>query len=83
MGTDIELSDEQQVLLIQRLQRYCGEELDRQLGRFEAESLLDFIVREIGVVYYNQGLCDARAVLEQRVEELGEAIYQLEKPLPD
>ncbi len=74
-------SAEDQALLIRKLQRYCADELDRELGRFEAEFLLDFIAKEIGGAFYNQGLCDARALLEQRVEELGEAIYQLEKPL--
>jgi len=77
----IKLSAEDQALLVQKLQRYFSEELDQELGRFEAEFLLDFIAKEIGTSFYNQGLYDARAVLEKRIEELGEAIYQLEKPI--
>lgn len=81
METVIKFNHEDKALLVQKLQRYFTEELDQDLGRFDAEFLLDFIAKEIGVCFYNQGLYDARAMLEKHVEELGEAIYQLEKPL--
>jgi uncharacterized protein (DUF2164 family) len=80
MENEIRFSDSDKALLVQKLQRYFAEELDRELGRFDAEFLLDFIAKEIGGCFYNQGLYDARAVLEKHVENLGEAIYQLEKP---
>jgi len=82
MESIVKLSPENRALLTGKLQHYFAAELDHELGRFEAEFLLDFIAREIGAACYNQGLYDARAVLEKQVEELGEAIYQLEKPLP-
>jgi uncharacterized protein (DUF2164 family) len=81
METEIKFNESDKTLLVQKLQRYFVEELDRELGRFEAEFFLDFIAREIAACFYNQGLYDARAMLEKHVENLGEAIYQLEKPL--
>jgi uncharacterized protein (DUF2164 family) len=44
--------------------------------------LLDFIGQEIGCFYYNQGLLDAQAVLSQRIDDIQDAIVQLEK-LPE
>lgn len=82
MTTEIKLNEADKTRLVGRLQDYFAREFDQDLGRFEAEFLLDFLAAEIGAGFYNQGLFDARAVLEKRLEELGEAIYQLEKPLP-
>jgi len=81
MENEISFSESDKALMVEKLQRYFSAELDRELGRFDAEFLLDFIAKEIGVFFYNQGLYDARAILEKQVENLSEAIYQLEKPL--
>lgn len=60
---------------------YFDEELDQKLGQFDAEFLLDFFTRSIGPYYYNRGIFDAQAVLENRIENVVEAIYELEKPV--
>ena len=56
---------------------------DIHLGNIDckAEFLLDFFTEEIGPYYYNRGLGDAQAVLSERLESIGEAIYELEKPV--
>ncbi len=54
-------------------------ELDLELGQFDADFLIDFISKEMGSLYYNQGLYDAQAVLVDRMDSLTDAIYQLEK----
>ncbi|MGO1072347.1 DUF2164 domain-containing protein [Lysobacter sp. CA199] len=77
---EIKFSKEEKALLAGKLQRYFSEELNQQIGRFDAEFLLDFISEEIGGYYYNRGLNDAQAVLAARLDELGDAIYQLERP---
>ena len=57
-----------------------GVELDGgQLGRFDVEFLVDFFTKEIGPVYYNQGLFDAVAMLDKRVDDLRESMLTLEK----
>ena len=61
------------------MQRYVEEELDLEIGQFDAEFLLDFFAKEIGGYFYNRGLYDAQAVLEKNIEEIGESILQLEK----
>ena len=65
--------------LVQKLQRYMDAELEVELGQFDAEFLLDFISKEMGNVYYNQGLYDAQAVLSDKLDSIAEHILALEK----
>tara|TARA_R110001592_G_scaffold191253_1_gene437395 strand:- start:1262 stop:1516 length:255 start_codon:yes stop_codon:yes gene_type:complete len=76
---EIKFSDEEKQAIGQKVQRYVAEELDLEIGQFDAEFLLDFFTQEIGEYFYNRGLYDAQAVLETKIEEVGEAIMQLEK----
>jgi len=76
---EIKFSDEEKKAIGLKVQRYVEEELDLEIGQFDAEFLLDFFSREIGEYFYNRGLYDAQAVLETKIEEIGEAIMQLEK----
>lgn len=78
--TDINFSSEEKKLLVAKLQQYFATELDQSLGQFDAEFLLDFFAGNIGAYYYNRGLYDAQALFTSRVEDIGEAIYELEKP---
>jgi len=76
----IEFSRDERAILVQQLRLYFKEELDHEIGQFDAEFLLDFIGEEIGPYFYNRGLYDAQAILESRIENVNEAIYELEKP---
>jgi uncharacterized protein (DUF2164 family) len=76
----IEFSKEDKALILQRIQRYFREELDQELGSFDAEFLLTFITEELGPCFYNQGIYDAQAVIQKSMDAVVDAIYQLEKP---
>lgn len=65
-----------------KIQRYFEDELDQDIGQFEAEFLLDFFAKEIGPQFYNQGLQDAQAVLSSRIDDIQDAIAEIEKPPP-
>ncbi len=78
---EITFSTEQKQALVRKLQRYFDDELDQELGDFDAEFLLDFVAREMGAHFYNQGLLDAQAALAQRLESVTEVFYELEKPV--
>jgi uncharacterized protein (DUF2164 family) len=56
-----------------------SKELDVEIGQFDADFLLDFISKEMGAIYYNQGLYDGQAVLVDRMDPLTNTIYQLEQ----
>lgn len=75
----IEMDPQLRDMAIQKLQAYFESELDRDLGQFEADFLLDFIADTLGSVFYNQGLYDAQAVLDKQFETLNDAILSLEK----
>jgi uncharacterized protein (DUF2164 family) len=75
----IEFSKDEKSLIVQKIKSYFSDKLDQEIGQFDAEFLLDFFSDEIGSYYYNRGLQDARAVLEGRLEDIDEAIYEIEK----
>ena len=74
------LGREDKARIAEQLQRYLREELQQQIGSFEAEFLLDFVAERIGAQFYNRGLQDARAQLAIQWDALDDALYQLEQP---
>ena len=78
-AAEITLSNDDKLHLAQMLQNYLLEELDQELGRFEAEFLLDHLAKYMGPLYYNMGVLDARSLLDKHVEELSDALYGLEQ----
>lgn len=79
--SEISFSNEQKAELVTAIQRWFADELDQEIGSFPAEFLLDFFTAKAGAYYYNQGLQDARQIFADRIEHIGEAIYELEQPL--
>jgi len=77
---EIKFSRDEKDVIVKKIQMYFKEELDQEIGGFDAQFLLDFFAEQIGAYFYNRGLYDAQAILEQRMEILAEAIYELEKP---
>ena len=77
---NIQFSSDEKEVIVRRIKLYFAEELKQEIGRFDAEFLLDFFAGEVGAYFYNRGLYDAQAILSGKLDELGEAIYQLERP---
>ena len=75
----IDINEADKAVLTQKIQTYFADELGHEIGRFEAQFLLDFLEKELGAIYYNQGLYDAQALLMKRMDTLTEAIVALEK----
>ncbi|MCP1372978.1 DUF2164 domain-containing protein [Dyella lutea] len=78
--TDITFTADERAILVRRIQGYFSEELKQRIGQFDAEFLLDFIGQEIGAYFYNRGLYDAHTLLGQKLDDLQDAILQLERP---
>jgi uncharacterized protein (DUF2164 family) len=76
----IEFSKEEKASVVLQIQRYFRDELDQDIGQFDAEFLLDFFSDKVGVYYYNRGLFDAQAVLSGKLDDIAEAISEIEKP---
>ncbi|ANF54453.1 hypothetical protein DA69_06700 [Brevundimonas naejangsanensis] len=62
-----------------RLQTYLRDEMEVEVGRLPAEMLVEFIGRDIGGLFYNRGLRDAETVVRQKVEDVADALYGLER----
>ena len=77
----IELPKDTRDALASALTRYLKDEHDADVAGFDAHFLLDFILETLGPHIYNQGLADAQALLSKKLDELGEMILQLEKPV--
>lgn len=71
----IELSKEVQQSQIKNIKDFFLNERDEEISDFQAETLLQFILREIGPGIYNQAIADAYALMSDRLED----IYGLEK----
>ena len=76
----IEFTKEEKELLVHKLKHYFTEELDQEIGQFDAEFLLEFFGKEMGMYYYNRGLSDAQDIFKSRVDSITDAIYELEVP---
>jgi len=75
----IDFSKQEKEIITKKIQLYFSEELNQDIGQFDAQFLLDFFAEEIGPYFYNRGLYDAQAILEKRLGDIAEAIYDLEK----
>jgi uncharacterized protein (DUF2164 family) len=69
--------------LREHLTAYLHAELSVEVGRFEADFMLDMIVETFGPYFYNAGLRDAQAALLRRIDDVRSAIDELERPLPN
>ena len=70
---------EEKEILVPKIKMYLHEELDVDIGNFDAEFLLDFFSEEVGPYFYNRGIKDSLDMLDTRMEEVKESIYVLEK----
>ena len=77
----IELPKEAREALAKAVSRYLKDELDLEVTGFDAAFLTDFMIEALGPHVYNQGLADAQAILAKKLDEIGDAVYQLEKPV--
>ncbi|MDP6653389.1 MAG: DUF2164 domain-containing protein [Gammaproteobacteria bacterium] len=76
---EIELDPNTKQEIVGRIQQYMLDELQLEIGGFDAEFLLDYFAEQMGCYYYNQGLADALKAFENKVEEFSDVIFQLEK----
>lgn len=78
---DIKFSKDETDRVVSKIKRYFNDELDQDIGGFEAEFLIDFFAKEIGPYFYNRGLLDAHSLFSEKTEEIGYLIEELEKPV--
>lgn len=76
----LKLPKENKKELIERIQAYFYEERAEEIGELAAGFLLDFMIKEIGPVIYNQAINDARKLIEEKMLSIEEDLHVMEKP---
>ena len=77
----IKLSKEDKELMIAKIQDHFYREHSEEIGELAAGNFLHFIVKEVGPYIYNQGVQDAKDLVEQKMMSLEEDMYALERPV--
>ena len=62
----IRIPKENKEEIIRSLQNYFYNERSEEIGHLAAENLLDFVLKEIGPYFYNQGVKDTKEMVEQK-----------------
>ena len=81
MTEEIKLNKEEIARIVDKVKTYFSNELDQEIGGFEAEFLIDFFAKEVGSHFYNKGLSDAHAIFREKIDEAGYQVEELEKPI--
>ena len=79
MTPPIALTREERVLAAARLRALHAEQLDVEIGGLEAESRIDGLAKEVGAIFYDRALADARAVVAAKAEDTDDALHALSR----
>ncbi|MCM3741535.1 DUF2164 domain-containing protein [Oceanobacillus luteolus] len=75
----IRIAKETKEEMISSLKDYFYNERSEEIGELAAENMLHYFLEEIGPHIYNQGIRDAKAMVDQKMMNLEEDILSLEK----
>lgn len=70
-----ELDEARRTELIEALQGFYLTELDEEISAFRAEQVVTFLLRLAGPQLYNQAVQDARAFMQQKLDDLEGEVY--------
>ena len=84
----IALSKDARTWLTPSLKRFFAEHLDQDLSEMKTAMILDYFLKEIGPLVYNQAIKDAEGFVAERLGDLEASCYEkeftywAEKPRP-
>ncbi|MEW5548714.1 DUF2164 domain-containing protein [Peribacillus frigoritolerans] len=67
--------------MIESIQEYVYQEHGKEIGEVAAENHLQYIFENIAPFIYNEGIKDAKKVMENRLGNIEEDLYSLERPI--
>jgi uncharacterized protein (DUF2164 family) len=74
----IRLQNETTEALVSSIKRYFAEHADADIGDLKASMFLDFCLKEIGPLIYNQAIADAQAYFQDKTADLAGLRYEAE-----
>jgi uncharacterized protein (DUF2164 family) len=78
----IEFDRAKREALARRLTQRLHDEFDLEVAPMDGQRLIDVLAETLGPAWYNQGLRDAQAALQAKVDDIAETIAGLEQPEP-
>jgi uncharacterized protein (DUF2164 family) len=76
----IKIPKEQKDEIVSRIQTFYYEQTGDEIGQLAAENWFEFFYKEVGPVFYNQGIMDSKDVLMDKMLLLEEDLYALKRP---
>lgn len=73
---NLPLSKTQHADLIESLRRFAAEELDSDWSEVRAGFVLDYFLKEVAPLAYNQGVEDAQKFLRRAVEDVAGSCFE-------
>lgn len=73
------LSKADKDLLTEKVLRFFEDEINQEIGHFDAHFLIDFFIQEIGPNLYNKGLQDAHKLIAEQFEEIAYRLQEHER----
>ncbi|NLM69578.1 MAG: DUF2164 domain-containing protein [Firmicutes bacterium] len=70
MDKRLQLTIEEQRQLIKSVQDFFLREQDQEIGDLAAMLIIDFMIKQLGPVYYNRGIQDAIKVMGDKLDDL-------------
>lgn len=71
----ISLTDERRMALRRELQALYSTDFDESLSDFQADAVLECVIKAVGPVIYNQAVEDVRAWLQTRLDDLDGEVF--------
>ena len=72
---DIKLDPARKQRVAAHVQQFFSREFDEKLSDFRAAEVVDMMLRTLGPAIYNQGVQDARAHLQVKLDDLEGEVY--------
>lgn len=66
----VELTEERRAEIRLALEGFFLEEFETELSAFQGDRLIDFVMEALGPAIYNQAIQDARAFMQQKLDDL-------------
>ena len=73
------MKKEEKEIMVSKIQQYFELERSEEIGHLAAENLLDFFIKEIGPLVYNQAIDEAQKLVTMNMLRLDEDMYALKK----
>jgi uncharacterized protein (DUF2164 family) len=74
----IQISKDAERTAIESIKRYFLENLNEEMGDLKSRLVLDFFMKEIGPLAYNQGVADAQTYMRDRVTDMDGVCHEQE-----